>query len=291
MSVPQTHRVVVIARDQSQQVQDAWGELQRHLDERKSFQVIGALTTPEAAHGTLEADLALVIGGDGAILRACRSFGHHQLPILGLNLGRLGFLADLSLDEIDVGLQHIERGEYRVVNHLMFECEYIRPDGTSERFLGLNEASILSAGSLSLIDVELSIDGKQVTTYSGDGLIISTPVGSTAHSLSAGGPILRQDLDAFVVTPLCPHTLTVRPLVDRADVEYSLTAPHAPEGVMLVIDGQIRQPFRSGDLAIIRRAPVQFQLVRLAGHSYYGALHRKLGWDGQPRYQRGRTQT
>lgn len=282
-------RVIVVARDQSSRVQSAWDGLRSILDRHPSIEVIGALTAEESARDLIDAELALVIGGDGAILRACRFFGRNQLPILGINLGRLGFLADLSSHEIEEGLNQISRGEYRVVEHLMFECEHHRADGTITQHVGLNEASILAAGSLSMIDVELAIGGQHVTTYSGDGLIISTPVGSTAHSLSAGGPILRQDLDAFVVTPICPHTLTVRPLVDRADVDYCLTAPHAPEGVTLLIDGQIRESFQPGDRAIIRRAPCRFQLVRLTGHSYYGTLHRKLGWDGQPRYQRGRS--
>jgi NAD+ kinase len=172
-----------------------------------------------------------------------------------------------------------------VVSHLMFVCEHVCGDGSVERYLGLNEAALMSAGALRMVDVDLSVDGRPVTTYSGDGLIISTPVGSTAHSLSAGGPILRQDLQAFVVTPICPHTLTVRPLVDSADCSYRVTAPNAPDGVTLVIDGQIKVPFGPQDAATIRRAPVSFQLARLAGHSFYGTLHRKLGWAGQPRYQ------
>lgn len=285
---PKSLRVVVVARDQSARVQSAWRNLETQLAAHPRIQVVGAHTAEEATDERIEADLALVLGGDGAILRSCRQFGRQQIPILGLNLGRLGFLADLSPDELSDGLDHVEQGNYKIVNHLMFECEHQRSDGTCTTHIGLNEASVLAGGSLSMIDVELAIDGEQVTTYSGDGLIISTPVGSTAHNLSAGGPILRQDLEAFVITPICPHTLTVRPLVDRADVEYTVSLPHAPEGVMLVIDGQIKEPFREGDKVIIRQAPCRFQLVRLPGHSYYGTLHRKLGWGGQPRYQRRR---
>ena len=170
----------------------------------------------------------------------------------------------------------------------MLECTHLKVDGTTSTYLGLNETALLSGASLSLVDIELSIDGQPVTTFSGDGLIVSTPVGSTAHNLSAGGPILRQDLRAFVITPICPHTLTVRPIVDRADATYELTSPGVPDGVMLVIDGQIRVPFETGDRVIIRQAEVSFQLVRIQGHNFYQTLHRKLGWDGQPRYQRER---
>jgi NAD+ kinase len=288
-SVPLPLRVIVIARDQSARVQAALIDLRSRLGDHPGLEVLGELTAEDSGKDKVDADVALVLGGDGAILRACRYFGRQQIPILGLNLGRLGFLADLAASEVDVGLTQLEKGEYKVVRHVMFECEHLQADGTLTRHIGLNEVSILSAGSLSMIDIELAINGQRVTTYSGDGLIVSTPVGSTAHSMSAGGPILRQDLEAFLITPICPHTLTVRPLVDRADVDYVLTAPHAPEGVMLVVDGQTKEPFRRGDQALIRRASCSFQLIRLTGHSYYGTLHRKLGWDGQPRYQRERS--
>lgn len=279
-------RTLILARDESPRVRQAWEMVRDCLDGRSGLEIVAAATTAEADPvDPTAADLAIVIGGDGSILRACRGFGLQQLPILGVNAGRLGFLAELSPQEFCDNIDRIERREYRVVNHLMFECEHRRTDGTVHRYLGLNEAAFLAAGALRMIEMHLAVDDAPVTTYSGDGLIVSTPVGSTAHNLSAGGPILRQELHAFVVTPICPHTLTVRPLVDSADCEYRITIPEAPEGAMLVVDGQIKEPFAAGDTAIIRRASVSFRLARLPGHSFYGTLHRKLGWAGQPRYQ------
>ena len=210
--------------------------------------------------------------------------GAEQFPILGVNLGRLGFLADLSPAECCTEFCKILRREYEIVEHLMFECLLERRGGPTRRFLGLNEV-VVSNASLHMIDIHLAIDGEPVTTYSGDGLIISTPVGSTAHSMSAGGPILRQDLQAFVVTPICPHTLTVRPLVDRAECTYTLSVAELPDGVKLVIDGQENETLRSGDLITVKRAPVSFKLAKIAGHGFYSTLHRKLGWGGQPRYR------
>lgn len=236
-----------------------------------------------------DVEVAVVLGGDGAILRACRQFGPYQRPILGVNLGRLGFLADLSPDEFRERIAVIEQRAFRVVHHLMFECEHRTADGHCDVFSGLNEVAVLAAASLSMVDIELTIDDERVTTYSGDGLIVSTPVGSTAHSLSAGGPILRQDLQAFVITPVCPHTLTNRPLVDDAACVYVMRVPEAPPGVMLVIDGQIKRPLAPGDTVTVRRAMVTFQLARIPGHSFYGTLHRKLGWWGQPQYGRPRS--
>ena len=120
-----------------------------------------------------------------------------------------------------------------------------------------------------------------VTTYSGDGVIVSTPVGSTAHNLSAGGPIIRQNLQAFVITPICPHTLTVRPLIDSADGLYTLSVPEPPEGTVLVVDGQIRLPISPGDRIDVRKAPVCLKMAKVPRSSYYTTLHRKLGWGGQ----------
>ncbi len=278
-------RLFVIARDESPRVREAWDEVRDVLQRRSGIEVLAVCGTGDVQATRPDgAELAVVIGGDGAILRACRAFGTQQLPILGVNAGRLGFLAELSTEDFRACIQQIEDRQYTVAHHLMFNCEHHPADGPPQTYLGLNEAAILSAGALRMIDLHLQIDGAEVTTYSADGLIISTPVGSTAHSLSAGGPILRQDLHAFVVTPICPHTLTVRPLVDGADGTYRLTMPTEAEGVMLVVDGQEKIPFRSGDSVVIRRAEPTFQLARIEGHSYYRTLHRKLGWAGQPRY-------
>ncbi len=281
-------KVIVVARDQSEHVQKAHRALTDLLQQHDGVELVACLTANEDHSSELDAEVAFVVGGDGAILRACRWFGEKQIPILGVNLGRLGFLADIDQDDLCKVIDELAERKFEVVSHLMFECHHRKESGESERYLGLNETALLSGASLSLIDVELAINGQAVTTYSGDGLILSTPVGSTAHNLSAGGPILRQDLRAFVITPICPHTLTVRPIVDRADAEYVLTSPSALEGVMLVVDGQIKVPFESGDTVTIRQADVSFQLIRIQGHSFYQTLQRKLGWDGQPRYQRGR---
>lgn len=279
-------RLIVLARDQSRHVQDAWRDLKAFLDAQPEAEVLAAAVTEDLDLDGLEPDIAVVLGGDGAILRACRYFGRRQLPILGVNLGRLGFLADLSPEEFREHFPRLRERRYSVVEHLMFECTVRFADGRSECNVGLNEL-LISSTTLRMMEVALEVNGEPVTTYSCDGLILSTPVGSTAHSLSAGGPILRQDLPAFAITPICPHTLTNRPLVDSADCVYRLRVPHAPDGVIGVIDGQIRFPLGVGDEVEFRRAKETFKLVKLPGHSYYAMLHRKLGWGGQPRYRRG----
>lgn len=279
-------RMLLLARDPSPRVQAARAELEAVLAGCPGIDIVGVATEKDPTAEQRQADIAVVIGGDGAILRACRFFGRQQIPLLGVNLGRLGFLADLTLENVRASLDQLSGREFTVVEHLMFECIHTCESGTECSYLGLNEVVISSAGSLSMLDVTLTVDDEPATTYSGDGLIISTPVGSTAHNLSAGGPILRQDLQGFVVTPICPHTLTNRPVVDRADATYTMTVPDAEAGVMLVIDGQIKEPISQGDRIVVRRADVTFQLARLPGHSYYRTLNRKLGWSGQPNYRR-----
>jgi NAD+ kinase len=278
----QPERILVVVRDGGERVATVAAELVDRINAESRLSVAGVVNTDGIdPHGDFTFVVAL--GGDGTILRTCRKMGHAQRPILGVNLGRLGFLADLSPEEFSHRVSDIARGEFFISRHLMYACEHRHRDGQREVHLGLNEVALLAAGSLQLLEVELAIDGETVTTFTGDGLLISTPVGSTAHSLAAGGPILRQDLEAFVVTPVCPHALTDRPLVDRADCVYRLQTPTAQPGVMLVIDGQIKTPFQVGDVAEVRRADVAFQLARLPGHSYYRTLHRKLGWAGHPR--------
>lgn len=228
-----------------------------------------------------EVDFAVVLGGDGSILRAARLMGHQQLPVLGVNLGRLGFLADLLPDVLDEVLPLVAEEQYRIVPHLMFECKLIASDEVQQQWLGLNEACVLAGPPFAMLDVELYVDGILATTYSCDGLIVSTPVGSTAHNLSAGGPILRKDLQAFVISPISPHTLTNRPVVESADRVYELAVPKPHEGTTLVIDGRAVQQLNSQDRIRIERSEAVFQLIEVHGYGYYRVLREKLGWGGR----------
>jgi NAD+ kinase len=234
----------------------------------------------------LEVDITLVLGGDGSILRAARQMGYRQRPVLGVNLGRLGFLADLSPDQLLAALPDIVAGRYSVTEHLMFECTIEGPDG-NRCVLGLNEVALQSGPPFHMIDLDLLIDGEPVSHYGGDGLIISTPVGSTAHSLSAGGPILWQQLPAFVVTPICPHTLTYRPLVDSAEKTYTIAVRRLSPAanLYLVIDGLEQGRITCDHRVVVRRATVSFRLVKVLGHSPYRTLRDKLRWGAPPNFR------
>jgi NAD+ kinase len=227
----------------------------------------------------VSADLALVLGGDGAILRCARQMGYRQVPVLGVNLGRLGFLADLSPDEAIEYLPAVMRREYHLTEHCMFVCGL-----DSREILGLNEVVVRAGPPFKMLDVELAIEGEVVARFLGDGLIVSTPIGSTAHSLSAGGPVLGQELSAFVITPICGHTLTSRPLVDSAEKTYTIGVRQS-EGAWVVVDGQDCGPLHSGDRVTVRRAPVSFHLVKVPGKTYYQTLREKLRWGTMPAYR------
>jgi NAD+ kinase len=229
----------------------------------------------------VEADLAIVLGGDGSILRAARQMGHRQIPVVAVNLGKLGFLANILSDELPAVLDNFADGRYSTNEHLMFECTVLRGGNKIAKQIGLNEVVVQAGSPFVLIDIDLYVDAEPVTAYSCDGLIISTPVGSTAHSLSAGGPILRNNLQAFVILPISPHTLTMRPVVDSADRIYEMAVERPNTGTSVVVDGRLLCQVQPGDRVRVERAEARFKLVTGPGHTYYRSLREKLGWSGR----------
>ena len=247
----------------------------------KHLAVAGVSFDFAAKLDTNDVDLAIVFGGDGSILRAARQMGHEQRPVLGVNLGRLGFLAALQPEQLDAALPEIAAGRHHVHQHLMFECTHLRAGQPLCTVLGLNEASVLAGAPFAMVEVQLYVDGELATTYSCDGLIVSTPIGSTAHNLSAGGPILRNNLQAFVVSPISPHTLTNRPVVDSADRTLEIVVPKPNAGTSLMVDGRVLGTLEPDDRVRIVRSQAMFQTVEVRGQSYYRTLREKLGWGGQ----------
>ena len=227
------------------------------------------------------ADFVIVLGGDGSILRAAKRLEDNQMPVLGVNLGKLGFLADVSPDCLGEALKLIVENKYCYIDHLMMNVQVFRDGEKIAEKIGLNEAAILSGPPFVIQKIDLYVDGEMATTYSCDGLLISTPVGSTAYNLSAGGPILRKDLQAFVISPISPHTLTVRPVVDTADRVYEFVVQKPNESTSIVVDGQPITKLCSTDRVKIQRAKPVFQLIEVVGNNYYRTLRDKLGWGGQ----------
>lgn len=247
----------------------------------RECEIVATVLDLDGIFNPADAEFAIVLGGDGSILRAARLMGQRQLPVLGVNLGKLGFLADVKPELLEHALIELRNGRHRVDRHVMLECSLLRDGRTEHVELCLNEVAVLAGPPFKMLDVQLYVDAEWVTSYSCDGLIVSTPVGSTAHSLSAGGPILRKDLPAVVISPISPHTLTNRPVVDSADRQYELVVPAPNAGTTLVVDGRaIAQLVPEHRVRIIKSEAV-FQLVEVSGHTYYRTLREKLGWGGR----------
>jgi NAD+ kinase len=237
----------------------------------------------------VDADFAIVLGGDGSILRAAHQMGQNQLPVLGVNLGRLGFLAHLQPEDLYAALQSVAQGKYQVVDHLMIRCQVFRKNECIAQRVALNEVAILGGPPFAMQKIELCVDGQQATSYSCDGLIISTPIGSTAHSLSAGGPILQKSLPVVVISPISPHTLTVRPVVDSSERVYEMTVRDPSESTCVITDGRIASNLIDGDLIRVEKASASFRMIEIEGSNYYQTLREKLGWSGDIKMRGGKT--
>lgn len=276
-------RILVLGNAHRPGVREEAERLLPFLRDHCDIVVVDLLQEHDLSHHA--AELALVLGGDGAILRAARQMAYRQVPVLGVNLGRLGFLADLNTEQLRASFPAVVAGHYHLTEHLMYEC-LIEADGAGQTFLGLNEVVFRTGPPFHMVELDVAVEGDHVSRYSGDGLIVSTPIGSTAHSLSAGGPILSQELAAFVLTPICPHTLTARPLVDSADRVYTVTLGPRSADAVVVMDGQVTVAIGRQHRVTVRQAPVRFRLIKVPGRSYYHTLRDKLRWGEQPNYRR-----
>ncbi len=230
------------------------------------------------------AEIAVVFGGDGAILCTCRLLGKNQIPIVGIHMGRFGFLAELVEKNVCPSLEKIFTGNFSIRKRMLLLSRVERAGKIINESAGINDA-VISRSSLSrLVPIKLTINGESVATYRADGLIVSTPLGSTAHSLSAGGPLLTPDLNTFIIVPICPHTLTNRPLVVSGDVKIEMEVLSQLGSTGLTIDGQVFTELESGDKVKIEKATIEVQMIDTGARTFYGVLREKLNWGGQPNY-------
>jgi NAD+ kinase len=233
-----------------------------------------------------ESDLLLVLGGDGTLLAAAREAAPRGIPILPINLGSLGFLTSFTLEELYPALEEAIAGHVVASERVMLTASLVREGEVVESQLVLNEAVVTKGALARMIEIELSIDEDFVCRYRADGLIVATPTGSTAYSLSAGGPIVHPAVESIILTPICPHTLSDRPLVvgDRCNVEMRLRGP--AESVYLTLDGQKGVLMQSEDRVSLVRAKERLKLIQPHRKSYYEILRSKLKW-GEGRNPRG----
>jgi NAD+ kinase len=227
-------------------------------------------------------DLLIVLGGDGTMIAAVHALGEHQLPIVGINLGKLGFLAEFTIEQLEQEGDFLFTGELPVIRRVMLDVSLSHITGTVFRTPAVNDCVVLAGPPFRMIEMAVEADGDEVAQVRGDGLIIATASGSTAHNLAAGGPILAPTAESFILTPICPHALTYRPLVMDAGRRIAVHVTQANEGTTLSIDGHFIRPFHVDHRLEISRYAADFLTVRNPKHPPWSALRRKLMWGEGP---------
>lgn len=227
-----------------------------------------------------EVDVVMALGGDGTMLRAVRALDGRDKPVIGVNIGSLGFLTTVAEEELGQALQCLSDGNFSTSVRTIAEASLVRNNAVIAEYRGLNDIVVRSGPSGRVVTLDVAIEKEQVTSYICDGLIVSTPTGSTGYSLSAGGPILTPGTSAFVISLICPHTLSSRPLVIPDDIRISITAARSAGDLRLNVDGQVGQPLVEGDCVKVKRSEKGVRLLHLPGYSYFSVLRQKLHWRG-----------
>ena len=237
----------------------------------------------EELDASSQIDALITIGGDGTLLRGAKLLGGRAVPIIGINLGRLGFLTSCSAPEVESALRRFKAGDYAAESRMTLAATTNAGSETStgsERWLALNDFVLHKGGFARVVRLSISIDGERMGTYAADGIVVATPTGSTAYSLSAGGPIVSPRLESIVITPISAHTLGIRPLVVHPESEIVLQGEDGPDELLLTVDGQGGTEVRREERLIIRRSKAPVTLVRFPPDSFFSRIRQKLGWGG-----------
>lgn len=232
---------------------------------------------------TRSLDALLTFGGDGTLLRGARLLAGAQVPILGINLGRLGFLTTCGADEMEHGLRQLAAGEHVAEARMALRASAVDGSGRNrQEWLALNDFVVHKGGFARVVRLGLSVNGDSIGIYTADGVIISTPTGSTAYSLSAGGPVVVPTVESILLTPISAHALGIRPLVVAPDAEVVVDTSPSSETLLVTVDGQVGTELVPGERLVVRRAPRPVLIVRLPGSSFFERMRAKLGWGGPP---------
>ncbi|MCL2338266.1 MAG: NAD(+)/NADH kinase [Firmicutes bacterium] len=221
-------------------------------------------------------DCLMILGGDGTLLHGARLAAPAKVPVFGVNMGRLGFLTEVDMPNLFKALVLLLNGEYAIEERMMLEAGVIRDNQTSPPLMGLNDAVITKGGLARLIRLDTQVNRQHFNTYHADGVIIATPTGSTAYSLSAGGPLVVPELDLLLFTPICPHALWGRPLVIPPDNEVRITLQSDQADVMLTVDGQLGMQLQNGDVVLIKKSPYRARFIKLNHQTFFDILRQKF---------------
>jgi NAD+ kinase len=250
--------------------------IRMRLDEETAFYAgVPGIPRAEAAEGC---DMIIVLGGDGTLLSAARAIGHREIPVFPVNLGGLGFLTAITVEELYPELERAFRGEHRIAKRRLLTAKVLRNGNVVAHFEALNDAVLSKSSIARMIDLDAYVDEQFVCAYKADGLIVSTPTGSTAYSLSAGGPIIFPSVPAICITPICPHMLTNRPVLVPETSVIRITSRGPDESVYLTIDGQVGTPIREGDTLLCQASLHPLLLVRPPRMMFFDVLRAKLKW-------------
>jgi len=226
-------------------------------------------------------DALLTLGGDGTLLRGARIIAPHPVPILGVNLGRLGFLTCCNADQLSNALMRFARGDYVAESRMALHARVIDVRGTERRsWIAINDVVLHKGGFARVVRLSVAANGEAIATFGADGVVLSTPTGSTAYSLSAGGPVVFPTLESILVTPVSAHTLAIRTVILPATAEVTLQADAGPEELLVTVDGQVGTSFLSGETLSVRRADRGVSIIRFPGMGFFTTLRQKLGWGG-----------
>ena len=249
--------------------------LERERVEEETGCTVETLEHAELVRGV---DLIVVLGGDGTMIASARMVGDAETPVLGVNFGTLGYIAEFTVEDMIPALESVLAGAYTLDRRLMLAAEVFRGGEKLMHDRVLNDFVISKSALARIIEIETWVDKKFVTCFRADGLIISTPTGSTAYNLSAGGPVIYPSMNVVVITPICPHTLSNRPLVVQDDVEFELILKTPKEEVALTLDGQVGVPLEHEDRVLVRKSRTTFNLVQAHTRNYFDVLRNKLKW-------------
>lgn len=284
MSKPEINTVGVVVKPNHTEAWQTAAEL-RAWFETRSIDIITEKEAPDAAIETVSADefkeradLIVILGGDGTMISSARLLGDCDVPVLGINYGSLGYLTEFRFEEMFPAIEAVLAGDYEIDPRVMLDVCHEREARTLSMNRILNEVVVNRAALTKIIETEITLDGLYVNSFRADGIIIATPTGSTAYNLSAGGPILYPSMNAVVITPVCPFTLTNRPIVIPDDSEIRLRLKSESKGVALTLDGQIGYQMENEDCVVIRKSKTSFNLVKPPNRNYFDVLRNKLKW-------------
>jgi NAD+ kinase len=280
-------RIAIVAKPAKKELEKLLPELTAWL-EKRGYEIVADpdaakfapkyTPVPRTEIAAQKPDMVIVLGGDGTLLAAARAVAKDKIPILAVNLGSLGFLTEVPVKELYTTFEAVEQKKIARESRSTLQCCVMRKNECIAEYLALNDV-VLTKGTIArMTEVDVSVDGQFVVNLKADGVIISTPTGSTAYSLAAGGPILEPSVEALVITPVSPHALTQRPFVVRDSAEISLTVQSTSDEAFLTVDGQIGMPVHEGDRVICKKSAHRVELLRLTQRTFFEVLRTKLKW-------------